>query len=142
MPMRIFKKKYKVDYENLISKLEIGNEVEIRELLWKPKNKAVEYLPNTTELVKKLKKEKTADQLKIHKKLEKGRFELLVFEITWTESDVPYSPIIIDKSNSKIVGVMLPFNELIPHLTNKENKEIGSLGIEWTSFVIGYRTGK
>lgn len=140
--MRIFKKKYKVDYKDLISKLEIGNENDISNLLWSPKNKPVNHLPISTELIQKLKKQSSINELKIHKSFEKGRFELIIFEIPWTESDVPYSPIIIDKSNGKIIGVMLPFNELIEYLNNKENKEINSLGIEWTSFVIMYRAGK
>jgi hypothetical protein len=138
--MKLFKKKYNVDYSHLISELEKGNESAVQNLLWQPKNKIVNYLPITTELIQKLKKDKnSADTLTIHKKFEKGRFELVIFEVPWLESDVPYSPIIIDKSNNKIVGVMLSFNELHGHLSTKENKTIGGLGLEWTGFVMKYR---
>jgi hypothetical protein len=139
--MRLFKKKHKVNYDELISKLENGNESDIKDLLWSPKNESAKHLPISIELIKKLKKENSLDELKVHKRFEKGRFELIIFEIPWTDSDVPYSPIIIDKSNGKIVGIMLPFNELIQYLDNKEQKEVSNLGIEWTSFVIKYRTG-
>nr|WP_321221568.1 hypothetical protein [uncultured Psychroserpens sp.] len=140
--MRLFKKKPKFDYRDLLSKLEDGDKNVINSLLWSPKNKVVNHLPISTELIQKLKAKQNTDKLKIHKKFQKGYFELIILEITYTDSDVPYSPIIIDNRNGKIIGIMLPFNELITHLTNKENKAINSLAVEWTSFVINHRLGK
>jgi len=138
--MLFFRKTYKVDYSDLISKLEKGDGSVIQELLWQPKNKTVHYLPITIELIQKFTKEDSStENLTIHKKFKKGRFELIIVETPWTTSDVPYSPIIIDQANSQIVGIMLPFNELHGHLSNKENKVIGDLGMKWIDFVIKYR---
>ena len=138
--MIFFRKTQKVDYINLISKLEIGDENVIQNLLWQPKNKLVHYLPIAVELIQKLKKEgQSSNNLTIHKNFKKGRFELLILNTPWTTSDVPYSPIIIDRGNSKIVGIMLPFNELHGHLSNKEDRIIGNLVMKWVDFVIKYR---
>ncbi|MDW7694162.1 hypothetical protein R9C00_05385 [Flammeovirgaceae bacterium SG7u.111] len=138
--MGLFKKKYNIDYSILISELEKGDKGVVQNLLWQPKNKTINYFPITTKLIQKLEKsENSIDKLVIHKKIEKGRFELIIFEIPWAKSDIPYSSIIIDKSNSKIAGIILPFNELHGHLSTKENKMIGDLGKEWTEFVMKYR---
>ncbi len=91
-------------------------------------------------LIKKLKKDdETIGNLTIHYKHTNGKFELIIFDVPWKNGDVPYSPIIIDRTNGKIVGIMLPFNEVIRHLSSKENKEISALGVEWTGFAIKYR---
>lgn len=138
--MKFFKRTYSVDYSNLISKLEKGDENSIQDLLWQPKNKIIQYLPHTVSLIQKLRKNKTTnDSLTIYQKNNKGHFELVIFEIPWVQEDIPYSPLIIDKSNSKIIGIMLPFNELEKYLSKKESKDIGYLGMIWTTFVMKYR---
>lgn len=138
--MTLFKRKYNVDYSLLISELGKGDEKAIQNLLWQSKKKTVKYLPITTVMIQKFKNlENSTNNLRIYKKKDKGRFELIIFEVPWIKSEVPYSPIIIDKANSKIVGIMLPFNELHNHLSKKEIKNIGILGLEWTGFVLKYR---
>ncbi len=138
--MKLFRKNYSVDYSRLISQLEKGDESDIHNLLWQPKNKRVNYLPITIELIQKLKIiENSNHRLTIHSKIEKSRFEILIFKTPWVTSDLPYSPLIIDKSSCKIVGVMLPFNEIIEYLNRSENNVINSLGVEWTGFVIKTR---
>ncbi|MEO9952143.1 hypothetical protein [Nonlabens sp.] len=140
--MNIFNRKYKINYDNLISKLETGNENVISNLLWSPKNKTINHLPVSIELIKKLKKIDKNYELQIHKKIKKGRFELIIFKIPWTDGDIPFSPIIIDLSNSKIIGVILPFNELNAFLSGKESKSIRYLSKQWVNFVISYRSIK
>ena len=136
--MNLFQKKYKVNYDDLISKLKNGNKESIESLLWQPKNGRINYLPVTFEMILKL-----CDlDLTIHKKIENRNFELIIFKTNNANEDFPFSPIIIDKSNTKIVGIMLPFNELNEKISIKENKRIGDLGLIWTKFAIDQRFNK
>ncbi len=140
--MWFFKKK-KIDYDHLISSLENGNEIDIKNLLWQSKKEDINYLPETIKLVQKLKKNNSLDNgLTIFKKIEKGNYELIIFNTAIQDSDLPYSPLIIDKTTSKIVGIILPFNELHYHLSNQDSSTIGELGIQWVKFVMENRSKK
>lgn len=135
-----FKRRYNVDYGALISQLEDGNLEDIPKLLWQPQNGIVQYLPISTDMILKLKKETgSALGLSIYEQHQRDRFELVIFKIPWGVREVPFEPIIIDRANGKIVGIMLPFNELHFHLNHREQKQIGELGIIWTKFVLKQR---
>lgn len=139
--MWFLSKKRNIDYDKLISTLEKGDEEEILELLWQPKKGQVKYLPIVTTMLQKLKKDNTTTKdLLVHKKTEKGNYELIVFHIPWDNSDVPYSPLIIDKTNGKVVGVMLPFNELHNHISKKDSSAIEDLGKQWIMFTFEIRS--
>jgi hypothetical protein len=43
---------------------------------------------------------------------------------------------------ARVVGVMLPFNELHQVLSRKQNEEISELGMVWTMFAIENQFGK
>ncbi len=84
------------------------------------------------------KPESSTGGLSIHQQVKNGNYELLIFSIPW-KNDVPYTPLIIDKATGRIVGVMLPFNELHLYLSDREARTISELGTIWTTFVIRYR---
>jgi hypothetical protein len=135
-----FRKKKTVDYQTLISILEQGNKEDVRGILWQPKGTTVDYLPVTYSLIEKLKKPLSSDtMLTISQQIENGDFELVIFSIPWTTSDVPYTPLVIHKPTEKIVGIMLPFNELHGHITERESKRVAELGVKWTKFVMEFR---
>jgi hypothetical protein len=135
--MRLFSRKSNIDYNYLISKLESGDSNEIREMLWQPKDKIIEYLPITIELIRKLRNENSASgSLTIHKQIPKGRFELLIFKISGSIDKIHFSPLLIDKDTFKIVGIMLLFNELYGQFTKNEDNEILKLSTLWTKFIM------
>src|SRR5688572_16799118 len=39
-------------------------------------------------------------------------YSLIILNVPWAENDLPYSPLIIENSSKRIVGAMLPFNEI------------------------------
>lgn len=139
--MWFFRKKRNTDYDKLISILEKGDELEILELLWQSKKGQIKYLPVVTTMLQKLKKDNTTTKsLLVHKKTKKGKYELIVFHIPWDNSDLPYSPLIIDKTNGKVVGIMLPFNELHNHISKKDSSTIEDLGTQWIMFTFEIRS--
>jgi len=139
--MWFFNKKKDMDYDNLVSILEKGDEADIQKLLWQPKQGRVKYLPVATSMLQKLKKSDTSDKgLSIFKKIEKGNYELLIFNTPWDGVDLPFSPLVLDKTTGKVVGIMLPFNELHNHISKKDNSIIGDLGTQWVMFTIEYRS--
>ena len=116
--MWFFNKKSDIDYNYLLSILEKGVEAEVQNLLWQPKQGQVKYMTISTAMLLKLKKpDKSNKGLSIFKKLEKGNYELIVFNTPWDESDLPFSPLVLDKLTGKVVGIMLPFNELYNHIS-------------------------
>ena len=139
--MWFFSKKKNIDYNQLISTLEQGDETAILELLWQPKNEKIKYLPVVTTMLQQLKKPHSADEgLSIFKKLEKGNYELIIFNTPWQADDLPFSPLVLDKISGKVVGVMLLFNELHTHISKQDNSTIGDLGAQWVMFTMDYRS--
>ena len=131
-----FFNRYKVDYERLIATLETSDEQVIHKLLWQPKQETIDYLPFTSEMLQKLKKPPgSTSSLSIFKIIRRGKFELIILNLPWEKGDKAYSPIIIDRRNEKIVGIMLPFNELYGHMPDTTRETISSLGILWVQFI-------
>lgn len=138
--MWFFNKKKKIDYDNLVSTLEKGDEIDILKLLWQPEHGQIKYLPDVTNMLQKLKKFDTSTKrLSILKKLEKGNYELLIFNTPWDNSDLPFSPLVLDKITGKVIGVMLPFNELHNHISKRDSSVIGDLGAQWVMFTFEWR---
>jgi len=138
--MWFFNKKKNIDYINLVAILEKGDRAAIQQLLWQPKHKQVNYLPVTTEILQNLMKPKSSNhELSIHKTIETKKFELIIFSTPWANSDVPFSPLILDKTTGKSVGTMLLFNELYQHFSKKDNSVISDLGVNWILFTIDQR---
>jgi hypothetical protein len=138
--MIFFKRKKSIDYNFIIEKLEKGDPSEFSQLLWQPKSGHVNYLPITSTLLQKFKKDGDSnDKLAIHQKFSKGNYELLIFHTPWTKSDLPYCPLVLNKKTGKIVGIMLPFNELLPLLPENDGKSISELGVEWVKFTFTAR---
>lgn len=139
--MWFFTKKINIDYNSLISTLERGDKQEILELLWQPKRGQISYLPATYEMLQKFKKPSpSARGLSIYKQLEKGNYELIIFHLPWDESDLPYSPVILDKTTGKVVGILLTFNELYDAFSKKQHSDIGELGTQWIQFTLAMRS--
>jgi len=80
--MKLFNRNPKINYKNLITILEKGDEEEIPNLLWQPKQQLINYLPVTISTIQKLKRTVESDNgLKIHQRLSKGRYELIIFKL-------------------------------------------------------------
>jgi hypothetical protein len=138
--MIFFKRNKPTNYDFIIDKLEKGDPSEFSQLLWQPKSGHINYLPITSTLLQKFKKDGDSnDKLAIHQKFTNGNYELIIFHIPWTKSDLPYCPLVLNKKTDKIVGIMLPFNELIPLLSAEESKSISELGVEWVKFTFTAR---
>ena len=130
------------NHSEIISLLENGELQTIDKLLWQPGHAKIEYLPNVVDMVQKFKKPAIANQnLEIHKAIDKGSYQLLILKVPWLDTDIKYSPVIFDKLTSKIVGIMLPFNELHGFLSPKQNADIGHLSMEWTGFILSKQFG-
>lgn len=137
----LFKRSYNyIDYPALIAMLEEGKQEIIQMFLYK--SQSVSYLPSTFIMLAEMKKPSdTGLGLRIHKTYQKGKYELVIFEVPWQQSSTTFSPIILDRKLKKIVGIMLPFNEILPLLTSSEQKKIGELAIAWTGFIIQSQMG-
>jgi hypothetical protein len=138
--MWFFNTKKNIDYKNLVAILEIGDEAAIQQLLWQPKHKQLDYLPVTTEMLQNLMKPNSSNhELSIHKTIETKKYELIIFSTPWVNSDLPFSPLILEKTTGKVVGVMLLFNELYHHFSKKDNSAISDLGVNWILFTLDQR---
>jgi hypothetical protein len=136
--MFLFDKARSIDYSSILPILEKGVPEDISKLLWQPRNRKIDYLPVTTTYVQILRTMGLNDHLSIHQIISKGGFELVIFNLPWSDSRVPFCPLILEKRTSKIVGVMLPFNELHGVLSRKASNCIGKLGSEWVKFTFPY----
>ena len=136
----MLKRKTNIDEESLnglVNVLKKGDADEFSQLLYQPKTGKIEYLPITFDMLLKLKKPPGDEiSLSIHKIVIGKHFSLLIFNMPWSDSDLKFYPTLIHNSTCKIVGVMLPFNQLIGKLTKKENEEANKLAMEWTGFAI------
>lgn len=132
-----FFKPEKIDYSKIISILEKGNKEEITALLWQPKAGKIEYLPYILSKLEEL-KAPVNSRLVIHQQFEKAGFELVILGLPWSKEKIPYFSIIFDKKTEKIVGFLLPFNELYHFFTAKEKSDIGDLGLAWINFTMQF----
>ncbi|RZL05904.1 MAG: hypothetical protein EOO89_25310, partial [Pedobacter sp.] len=106
-------KTFSRNYPGIISLLEQGGVDTVEQLLYQPNNRRIDYLPITYDLISKFKKPAIAERgLSIHKTLVKGKYQLIIFEVPWLDNKTKYSPVVFDMQASKLVGIMLPFNEL------------------------------
>jgi hypothetical protein len=137
-----FFKKNKINYDHLVSTLNTGNDTELQDLLWQPKQGQVPYLPVTTEMLQKLRSGSSDEAaLSIFQTIDKGNYQLIIFHLPGKD-DLPYSPLVLHKTSGKIVGILLPFNELHGYLSRKSSSVIGSLGALWIKFTLDYRFKK
>jgi hypothetical protein len=126
-----------LNYSDLMDKLEKAH---ISNLLFE--SNKINYLAATYTILKKMAKpDGSADRLTLHQRYSKGKYELAIFEIPWAESDIKFSPLIFDRKAGKIVGIMLPFNELLPVLAKNEQRQIHELSMLWTKFIMQTRFG-
>jgi hypothetical protein len=132
-----FRKK-KINYDRLITKLERGNKADINELLWQPNDRRINYLPVTTTMLHKLKRPLSSETgLTVYNTIENGNYELIIFNVPWDEGRTKLSPLIVEKTSEKVVGIMLPFNELHYELSKRANNSIGELGVKWVKLSLG-----
>lgn len=138
--MFFFNKKNHLDYKELVSKLENASDHELEQLLWQPKNTFIEYLDFSKDQVKKFRKNNNENQsLNVHLVFRKGIYELIIFESVVPIGETPYNPLLINAQVGKVIGVMLPFNELNGYLNKRDQQHISSLALQWTTFIIDYR---
>lgn len=130
-------KRKKIDYSGIISTLETGNEIEVKKLLWQPESHVIEYMPFILGKLIEL-KPPSGMHLEIHQHFEKGGFELVIFTLPWSNEKIPYSPVIFDKKTGKIVGNLMPFNELHGLLSKRQRSQINALGMIWIKFTFPY----
>jgi hypothetical protein len=129
-------------WRSLIPVLESGKGEDLKSLLWNVGNRDISFMPLTISLLQKLAKpEHAKDGLKVYQTHQKGDFLLVIFEQGWITDDIPYSPLVINLKWNRIAGIMLPFNEIIPYLSNSESKAIGDLAGIWTLWIISKRFG-
>ena len=130
-------------YQDLITIIEKGDSQEIAKILWQPKTNEVNYNSSTISLILKLKKpDETSLKLSVFETHSNENYTLLIFNWPWSKDDLPYYPIIIEKSSNRIVGIMHPFNDLHFVLTESESKQIRDVGTKWLEFVVLERFGK
>ena len=138
-----FQKKQLISFpllQKMLNELELGDSETIGTLLWQPKTSMIKYLPVTYEMLLQLKRPAGNTQnLSVYKTHSSKNFSLLILELPWIKDQFKCSPIIIENKTCKIVGIMLPFNELHDTISPKEDNEIGELGLVWTGFVIENR---
>jgi hypothetical protein len=60
-----------------------------------------------------------------------GKFVLLVLSSSWKENDETPLILTVQGDTPKSVGIMLPFNDLVPLLSNDDSAEIGNLTAIW-----------
>ena len=132
--MFLFWKRKTINYEEILSVLAEGQESKLKDLLWKYSE--TKYRPSIPlSLLLRLKQTDGAStSLKIYQRHRKGHFELLIIDVPAENSEKPDSPIILAKRNGQIAGILLPFNEIIPLLSKKENSDIGNLAVKWVTF--------
>jgi hypothetical protein len=129
-----------IDYKNLVERLERFDQKDISNLLFE--GSTVSYLPVTfTSLAKMAKPLGLTQDLKLHSVNAIGKYELAIFEVPWLNSDLKFLPLILDKKLVKIVGIMLPFNELLTLLSGHEQNQIQQLSNKWVSFAMKQRFG-
>jgi len=117
--------------------LERGNTKDFQALLYQPISQKIEYLPITTEMLLKLKSpDKKKLPLIIHERICRKKCSLIILDKQWEKNESRYYPILIQNSSCKIIGIMLPFNELHGKLSKQEYSEATDLGVEWTGFIV------
>ena len=72
----------------------------------------------------------------IHKRICRKKCSLIILDKQWEKNESRYYPILIQNFSCKIIGIMLPFNELHGKLSKQEYSESTDLGVEWTGFII------
>ncbi len=129
-----------IDDNMLLQLLEKGDKTSYDKILWQPAGRTICYLPVTYDvMLARLKRpENASGNLTIHLKKISGNFELLIFNVPWGTRDVPFTPLVRERMEGKIVGVMLPFNELAGVL--KDTNAIDELSIYWINFTFERRT--
>ena len=130
------------DYDDFLNQLNNLSKENIGEVFWQPKNSPINYLPVSYILIEKLLPCSDFKSISIHKSKIKGKFEILILNTPQIESEVPYYPIIIERLTTKIVGIMLPFNELNDVFTISEKKALSKLNNFYMKFILEYRFGK
>ena len=124
----------------LIEILDNGDKEQLETLLWRPRKNRINYLPVTFDMLLKLKRPvKVFEKISVFKTHLTKHFTLVIFNVPWATDDLKFSPVIIETSTSKIVGIMLPFNELTEVLNEKRLKEITDLGFIWVRFTVNQR---
>ena len=138
--MKFFRKRnINEDYKNLISVLEVGGNENVRKVLFGNKKEVPDYLPITYTTLSRLEKPASASEgLSVFEKHQNGKYDLLIIKRKWSNEKVPFSPLIVDRNLCKIVGNMLPYNELHDLLTKREASAISELGVIWVKFTFQF----
>ena len=133
------KTKPAIDYSKLIIDLQEGNWETIHKHL--AFHDSVNYLDAVVFMLAKMQRpgEHTGN-LSLYKTVPNGKFELAIFNVPWNTNS-PFLPLILNRIDGKIYGVMLPFNELGSKLTKRQKNEIGQLAIVWTGIILEYQMG-
>ncbi len=93
--------------------LQNGYPKEFDKILYQKNLSPIKYLPTVTEMLLKLKRPDTETlPLVIHKRLCRKKCSLLILDRQWFPKGSNYYPVLIQNSTSKVIGIMLPFNEL------------------------------
>jgi hypothetical protein len=131
-----WKKRYaRTDYEKLFRTLEKGIVNDCLKLLFR--NDKIEYLSGAHAMLAKYKRPLGYDRkLSLHSAHTNGEFELIVVNVPWKSEEFPFMPLIVQRGTGIIYGIMLPFNEILPEITPRQNRAIGELGALWTKFAI------
>ena len=130
-----WQKTKRINYKKLIEELQDGDYSVLRNRLAFYQD--VKY-PNGVEfmLAKMKRPDGDCQSLSLFRSETKGRFELAIFNVPWNSSDLPYTPLILERGTGVIYGIMLPFNEITHLLSKKQKKDIGELAISWTGFAL------
>ncbi len=123
--------------KSLLLELQAGNPTTIQNRMWQPERGEIDFLPFSLNSILDLKKPLESDEpLSISENIKSENFELLILKKEWIKEEFAFEPLIIESGRNKIIGKVLQFNEITPFLTESQQKEIASLGMKWTIFVI------
>ncbi|MDP1843886.1 MAG: hypothetical protein Q8K64_10730 [Sediminibacterium sp.] len=139
--LNFWKRRYnEINYNDLLRTLENGSLDETHSLL--AQNQRIKYLNGVESMLEKYRKPDGENRnLTLHSTQQHGEFELAILNVPWNSSSLPFLPLILQRSSGTIYGIMLPFNELLPELTAKQQSQIGELGMSWTKFAIEHQIG-
>jgi hypothetical protein len=129
-----------IDYsviDEILPVLESGNKEGLQKYLWQPQNKVVDYLPFTYGGFEKFAiPPDFSGKLSVYKVLYERGLALVIFDLPWVTEKNHFAPVIVHLKQRKILGAMLPFNEIMPLLSNKDRKIAMGFGTVWVTFII------
>ena len=136
--LSVFFKKNDEWLTGLADALETGTDEAIDGYMWVAH---VQYMPATYDTLRRFKKPVGDNRrLKVHETHRSGNAALVIFDLPWVEAANHYAPILLDMKSEKIMGIILPFNELhTTVLSDRQFRSMSGLSSVWIEFLLKHR---